>query len=176
MVYENAAVLPRAFSPRLVRLVAPAGKTTEPVRDANFLFGPAFSEITANEDWRGKAWVLWSTDGQVATEEAQIGEYRESVNAIQFRTRVERGPACAIVSVVQDGGWSARDARGARLDLRRANGPFLAVVLPRGECEVHLRYRPPGFSIGVAVSVLSLLAGAAAIVLTRPASHFGTVR
>jgi len=155
VVYENAAVLPRAFTPAVVRLVASTPDLREPVRDANLAFGAAFAEIAVNADWRARAWVLWGSDGEVRPDPARVSELQESVNAISFRAVVERGPSCVVVSVVQDGGWSATDADGSPLDLRRANGPFLAVVLPRGNHEVRLRYLPPGFVAGAAVSGLT---------------------
>jgi uncharacterized membrane protein YfhO len=71
-------------------------------------------------------------------------------------------PAAVVLSVVQDGGWSARDADGARLELRRANGPFLAVVLAPGDHLVRLTYRPPGFAAGAIASAVTLLALATA--------------
>jgi uncharacterized membrane protein YfhO len=44
----------------------------------------------------------------------------------------------------------------------RANGPFLAVTVPRGTHRVRLRYAPPGsragFSISVASAAIALVA------------------
>jgi len=157
VVFENGGVLPRAFVPATVRLVGAPSGLEEPVADANAAFGAAFAEVTANADWRARAWVLWSADGEVVPGPAGVSDYRESVNAISFRARVESRPSCVVVSVVQDGGWSGREADGAPLDLRRANGPFLAVVLPPGDHVVRLRYRPPGFAAGVFVSALTFV-------------------
>ncbi len=132
-VYENSAVLPRVFVPERVRLVkAPAG-LREPVMDANAAFGAAFGEIAGNRNWRAKAWVLWHEDGEAPGGKAEISDYAESTNAISFRARVTAGPACVLLSVVQDGGWSARDETGARVPVFRANGPFFAVALMPGE-------------------------------------------
>ena len=147
-VYENSAVLPRAFVPERVRLVAAPPGLREPVMDANAAFGTAFGEIAANRDWRAKAWVLWHEDGEAPGGEAEISDYAESTNAISFRARVSRGPACVLLSVVQDGGWSARDGTGAKVPVFRANGPFFAVALTAGEHEVRLTYWPPGFHRG----------------------------
>ena len=108
-VYENASVLPRVFVPERVRLVAAPAGLREPLRDANAAFGPAFGEIAGNRDWRAKAWILWHEDGEGPGGRAEISDYAESTNAISFRARVSEGPACVLLSVVQDGGWSARD-------------------------------------------------------------------
>jgi hypothetical protein len=152
-VYENASVLPRAFVPERVRLVAAPPGLTEPVADANAAFGSAFGEIAANRDWRSRAWILWDASGEAPGGRAEISEYAESTNTIAFRARVADGPAAVVLSVVQDGGWSGRDADGGKLDLRRANGPFFAVVLTPGDHAVRLTYRPPGFGAGAIVSL-----------------------
>jgi hypothetical protein len=160
-VYENSAVLPRAFVPERVRLVAAPPGLREPVMDANAAFGTAFGEIAANRDWRARAWVLWQEDGEAPGGEAEISGYAESTNAISFRARVSKGPACVLLSVVQDGGWSARDGAGAKVPIFRANGPFFGVALTEGEHEVRLTYWPPGFVAGLWISGATgvLLAG-----------------
>jgi Bacterial membrane protein YfhO len=157
-VYENAAVLPRAFVPSSVRLVAASPGLHEPVRDADAAFGASFAEIAAASNWRERAWVLADRDGDVPGGAGEVGRYAETTNAIAFQARVTSGPAYVVLSVVQDGGWSARDGRGAALEVRHANGPFMAVVLPQGEHAVTLTYRPPGFPIGSAISLAAAVA------------------
>jgi len=161
-LYENGSVLPRAFVPDRVSLVAAPPGLREPVADANAAFGAAFAEIAANRDWRARAWILWGSSGEAPGGRAEITGYEESTNAIAFRARVDGGPAAIVLSVVQDGGWSARDGNGAKVELRRANGPFFAVVLPPGDHAVRLTYRPPGFSAGAAAS-LAVAAGLLAV-------------
>ncbi len=162
-VYENADVLPRAFVPERVQLVAAPVGLREPVKDANEAFGAAFPAIAANRDWRGRAWVLWHENGEASGGKAEIAGYAESTNAISFRARVAGGPACVVLSVVQDGGWSAKDEMGAKIPVYRANGPFLAVALTPGEHTVRLTYWPPGFMAG------SIISGATAVVLAGAA-------
>jgi len=166
-VYENTAVLPRAFVPERVRLVAAPPGLREPLMDATAAFGRAFGQIAANRDWRAKAWVLWHENGEAPGGEAAISDYVESTNAIAFRARVSRGPACVLLSVVQDGGWSARDASGAKVPLFRANGPFFAVALTEGEHEVRLTYWPPGFIAGLWISVATALVVAGLLMRRR---------
>jgi hypothetical protein len=158
IVYENATVLPRAFIPANVRLVAAPPGLREPVRDANAAFGPAFAEIAAAHDWRERAWILADRGGDVAGGVGEIDRYAESTNTIAFRARVASGPAYVLLSVVQDGGWSARDGRGAQLEVRHANGPFMAVIVPAGEHSVTLTYRPPGFRVGAAIALAAAVA------------------
>lgn len=172
-VYENSAALPRVFVPDRVSLVAAPPALREPIDDANAAFGAAFSEIAANRDWRSRAWILGETDGEVPGGHADLAAYEESTNTISFRARVAEGPAIIVLSVVQDGGWTARDARGAKVDVRRANGPFLAVVLRPGNHDIRLQYVPAGFAGGAVVSVavvtgLAVLVGRRALRLIRP--------
>ncbi len=87
-----------------------------------------------------------------------LSDYREMTNTASFRTRVLPGDGQALVlaSLVQDGGWSAKDETGQSLPTERAWGPFLALRLPPGEHAVYLRYCPPGFLAGIAISLATL--------------------
>lgn len=169
-VFENARVLPRAFVPARVRLVASAAPLREPRRDANAAFGQAFREIAANPDWRRTAWVLSDRDGEAPGGAAEISDYRESTNGASFRARVGADGVWVVLSLVQDGGWSARDGSGRTVPVRRANGPFLAVQLPPGEHAIALRYASPGFAMGTTISATTaglLALGAAAVAFRR---------
>ncbi len=75
-----------------------------------------------------------------------------------------------MLSLVQDGGWSARDGAGKDVPVRRANGPFLAVQLPPGEQTIALRYASPGFVMGTLISTATaglLGLGIAVVLLGR---------
>lgn len=161
-VFESPTVLPRAFVPKTVRLVAAAPAAARG-SDANAAFGPAFSEIAANRDWRGRAWVLADRDGEEPGGEAEVTGYRESVNGASFDAKVGAAGAWIVLSLVQDGGWSARGAEGATIPVSPANGPFLALRVPAGTRRVALRYSPPGFVAGtwISVATLAALVGAA---------------
>ena len=128
--------------------MAAASPLRDPRRDANAAFGTAFREIAANADWRQTAWVLSDRDGEAPGGAAEISDYRESTNAASFRARAGAEGAWVVLSLVQDGGWSARDGAGRDVPVRRANGPFLAVQLPPGEHAIALRYASPGFVMG----------------------------
>lgn len=163
-VFENARVLPRAFAPARIRAIRPPPARPWPILDAAAAFGPAFSEITALEDWGATAYVLADGAGDAANPTAAISGYAESTNAAAFDARVEGGaPAVVVLSLIQDGGWSARDAAGTALPTSLANGPFLALALPPGSRRVLLTYSPPWFRAGAAISLatVGLLAVAA---------------
>ncbi len=165
-VFENPRVLPRAFVPARVRLVASA-PIREPLADANAAFGAAFPKIAGNRDWSARAWVLADRDADEAGGAADIANYRESTNTASFEASVAEGGAWIVVSLVQDGGWSARGRDGAALSLARANGPFLALHLPAGTHHVALRYRPPGLLPGAWISAGTLALVLAAIARGR---------
>ena len=154
-VYENPSVLARAFIPRRVRLVAGTGGR-EPRPDANAAFGPAFADIARNRDFAQTAWILAGREGEAPGGDARISGYREWTNGAAFDADAA-ADAWVVLSLVQDGGWSARDVAGKALPLFRANGPFLAIHISAGKTSVRLRYRPPGFVSGSWISAATLL-------------------
>lgn len=154
--FENANVLARAFVPERIRFVVPAAAEREPLTDARESFGGAFREITANKNWGETAWVLADRSGEEGGGGAAISDFRETTNTAAFRADVGGDGAWVVLSMVQDGGWSAREEKtGAELTLLRANGPFLALRLPAGEHRILLRYRPPGFAAGLGIGALT---------------------
>jgi hypothetical protein len=157
-IFENRRALPRVAAPARIRLVKAATGGAEASLDARIAFGPAFRELTQLEDWRETAFVLSDRNSEGGNPTTEVRDYTESTNRASFVARVAPGGGEAVVvaSLVQDGGWSARDESGNRLRTLRANGPFLAIVLPEGERRVRLEYRPPGFLPGVGVSIATI--------------------
>jgi hypothetical protein len=95
---------------------------------------------------------------RTSPDRATVSQYRESTNSASFHARLTE-PARVVVSVVQDGGWSAKDGSGRPIPSARAEGILLALDLPSGDSDVRLSYVPPGMAAGAAIS------GAAAILL-----------
>lgn len=95
-----------------------------------------------------------------ARDQDDIWDYREQTNAASFRVRgpTERGDLVLVASLVQDGGWSATDESGRALPTGRVMGPFLSLLVPRGEHRVRLRYTPPGFLVGAVTSLAAAIA------------------
>jgi hypothetical protein len=143
-----------------VRLVAAApGKRKEPLDDANAAFGAAFAEIVSNPDFRATAWILSDRDAEEPGGAASLTRYTERTNAVTFDASVAGSEgAWSVLSIVQDGGWTARDGEGNALAVYRANGPFLALRLPPGDTRVRLKYSPPGFLAGAGISGVTILA------------------
>jgi membrane protein YfhO len=98
---------------------------------------------------------------------ARISDYRETTNTVRFRSNAPVREAVLVASLVQDGGWKARDESGRVLPVTRANGPFLAVTVPRGDHRVSLTYAPPGARAGAALSLVSLVAAGTATLVAR---------
>ncbi len=153
--FENRRALPRAFAPG--NLIFVPGRPG--ARSAADAFGPRFREIAKRDDWADTASVLAAADDSTPNGPAAVTDYRESVNEASFRVAVQAGAARALIvtSLVQDGGWSARDGASRSLEVTRANGPFLAIWVPAKTTSVHLSYQPPGFRVGTAISAAALL-------------------
>jgi Bacterial membrane protein YfhO len=98
---------------------------------------------------------------------ARIDDYRETTNGASFRAEVAGDRAELAASLVQDGGWTAREETGAPLPVSRTNGPFLAVTVPRGSHRVRLQYTPPGLRPGAAISAAGVIVAALAALLGR---------
>jgi hypothetical protein len=160
-VFENADVLPRVFAPERLRALPP---------------GARLSDVVGSLSWRTEAVLLEDPRRQPALPQTNgpvsITDYRESTNSAVFRAGAPGGGAVVVASLVQDGGWTARDETGSALPTGRANGPFLAVAVPGGQHRIRLRYAPPGSRAGTAVTFGTgavLLAAAATLRARRAA-------
>jgi membrane protein YfhO len=96
-----------------------------------------------------------------------VSDYRETTNSVSFRVNVPGpGQNLVVAGFVDDGGWSARDGERA-LPVERAEEILTGFRLDPGEHRVELRYRPPGFTAGSAVSFLTLMPLLGGVVLRR---------
>ena len=157
-VFENTDVLPRVFAPERLRPLPPGARLHDLV--------PAMS-------WRTEAYLDpdpgISPAAEVRTNgPAIISGYSEATNSAAFRSEAPAGGAIVVASLVQDGGWTARDESGP-LPTGRANGPFLAIPLPAGPHRIRLSYAPPGARAGAVASLATLGLVLAAAALRRRA-------
>jgi hypothetical protein len=159
-VFENRDGLPRVFAPDAITLIAGREDRLGWNRNAFTSFGSPASAIASKKDWREHAFVLAHEAKGTANGRAQVTDYRESTNEASFRAHVsgEAAETFLVASFVQDGGWSARDEAGRPIAVALANGPFLALRVPRGDHRILLEYSPPGFRAGLWITVACLLA------------------
>lgn len=92
----------------------------------------------------------------------------ETMNGLELESTGD-GPGFVVVSTGFDPGWVARDDAGDPLAVERADGCLLGVHVPAGVVRLHLRYVPPGLLPGLALGLLTLLAGLAWLRPRRPA-------
>jgi hypothetical protein len=167
-VFENPDVLARVFAPGSIRAVGAARPGH--FEDAFRAFGSPPPALLAGVDLHREALVV--SDGAslgapaAGENSAVIAEIRERTNALAFTAAAPAAGAVIVATVVQDGGWRARDERGP-LAAGRANGPFLAVRLRPGAHRVELSYLPPGFRTGASISAGTILAAALGAALGR---------
>ena len=158
-MFQNRSALPRVFSPERVELAASVEDAAAP-RPTDW----GARALVAPSEWRGAVRPAPGGNGSTA-----ISRYRETANTVRFHASVvAAGSALLATSFADDGGWTAR-AGPADVSLGRANGPFLALLLPPGEHDVVLRYVAPGFRLGAAISLAALAACALAVVARRRA-------
>jgi Bacterial membrane protein YfhO len=117
--------------------------------------------------WRRKRWGPALAYALAADCASELWMQGARLYEASFRARVWHDEAFLVTSLVQDGGWSARDEAGAPIGATLANGPFLALRVPEGDHRIVLKYRPPGFGIGLLASAAGLLAAVAGIVRAR---------
>ena len=159
-VFENRDVLPRVFAPERIAILPGRGSSTSWAGSANAFdrFAAPVSEIAGRRDWRAEAALLGDQPAGLRNGTAGVTGYRESANRATFDAAVSGGGAFLVASLVQDGGWSARDESGREIVTTLANGPFLALRLPGGSHRVFLKYSPPGLRTGAWISMASFLA------------------
>lgn len=155
-VFENGGALPRIFAPQVV-VGVPGTPPRGPVGNANALFRDALLQLKEVQDFQAKAFVLGEPAGLRANGRVEITDYVESGRRATFHSRAADS-VVLVTSLVQDGGWDARDEARVALPTTLANGPFLALRVPSGDHRVFLRYVPPGWRAGYALSLLTATA------------------
>ena len=141
----------RASSSTRVVIAAGDGALRAWIRNAFREFHVEASQVPADNDWRRMGWIVAAPPGEIQNGNAEIGDFRESTNEMSFRVR-SGTPVFLVASLVQDGGWRARDDRGRPVETTLANGPFLGLRVGPGERRILLRYLPPGFRTGAVIS------------------------
>jgi hypothetical protein len=101
----------------------------------------------------GSVFESASSRPRVFSRSAEISDYSDTTNTVTFRARNGSGQAAvAVASVVQDGGWSARDERNKAVPSEVASAMFVALRVPPGDHRIRLEYTPPGLRQGAGIS------------------------
>jgi hypothetical protein len=87
------------------------------------------------------------------------------LNSLSMRVRAPR-PGLVYLADAYDDGWSAT-VNGRPVKIAVANYAFRSVVVPEGEVKVQFSYIPPGFNLGIIISVAGLCV-AMALALSNP--------
>ena len=156
-VFENPNALPRAYRVRFAE-----AEPADPAVALARLASPEFdAKRTALLD--GPPADLARGDRSAAV--ADAGGARIEVDEPErqvIRTHGEQ-PGVLVVTDSFFPGWEAT-LDGQAVPILRANTAFRAVAVPAGEHVVEMRYRPRPFRLGVALSLGTLVAGAACAV------------
>ncbi len=143
---ENPKALPLAFAPRLVRSEPDPGRrlaALDTIED--------FAERGVVEDGPAGEWAE-NGEARVAVVLARAGRLVVDVDAA--------APALVATSLPAWPGWRAQLA-GTRIASLTYNHAFLALRVPPGRHRLTLDYSPDGFRYGAAVSLATLVLGAA---------------
>ncbi len=141
-VYENESALPRAyFCPAAVH-VPPGGET-------------AYVQAHPGFDFRRA--LLWSGPQSPGRSRGRARLLSGSPNALSAEVAAS-GPGWLVVTDAYDPGWTAR-VDGGPQPLARVNAVQRAVAVGAGNHLVEMRYEPPFFRAGAAVSLLTLAGG-----------------
>lgn len=91
-----------------------------------------------------------------ASADETIEIIEDDLNTIELQVSLN-SQAILLVNDTWDRGWKAW-VNGQPTTIMRANHAFKALLLPEGISRVRLEYVPPGFGVGVALTIVSLLA------------------
>jgi hypothetical protein len=78
------------------------------------------------------------------------------INDAEYTVRSPAGPTIVVLNELALPGWRAQ-VDGKAAEIRTANGFFRALELPAGDHHVRLWFRPPGFHLGLFLTIIGLL-------------------
>lgn len=150
-VWENPQALPLFFMPRSVEGFA---DPREAQRAA--MHGADFREVAQVVAAGGGP-----AAGEVRRQDGEAHDVRPRANGFDVTVASPTGGIVAS-SVSFVSGWQARAADGGELPLVEVDGGFLGVRVPAGGQAIRLRYRPRGWTAGLALFAAGLVTAAAA--------------
>ena len=149
-LYENLALLPRAFLVQRLRLVDSPQAALGALKDP--AFEPSKEAVAIRSDWAGP---VPSWDGEAAgVGTVEVVEYRPE--HVALKARLDQ-PGLLVLTDAYYPGWTVW-VDGQEQPLRRVDYLFRGVVLTAGEHRIDFRYEPTSFRTGLLISLASLLA------------------
>ena len=108
--------------------------------------------------------------------ESQINELeKQALEVTHFNSRSLTGSIdvtevnqTLFLSIPFDEGWTAK-VDGQEVEVKKLNGAFIGIELTKGNHDIELKYTPPGFKIGMGISIVSVTALIFLIRLNRKA-------
>ena len=144
-IYENVAVLPRAFLVSTIRAVANDADALRALQSANF--DPAREVVLTGDEELGREEP--ATDHLDRVTACQIVTYEPEQVVIEVHA--DRASALVLTDAYYPG-WSVTiDGQPAAIE--RADVLFRAVQVPAGQHRVEFRYAPASVAIGAAISI-----------------------
>ncbi len=138
-VYVNPEALPRCFMARGADVIE-RGELAEKLKELR----------------EPRRVLLWADEAAGWKPEEGGGDVHVVEHAAGRVVLEPSGPGLLATSLPHPSGWTAR-AGGRRLDRLTVNGAFAGFRIPAGAQRVVLRFVPPGFRVGVLVSLISVL-------------------
>ncbi len=160
---RNRRYLPRAFAPASVRFAATEGERLALLQSID-----DFGQKGVVGPGSGAAPGLWRPNGRARVE---ITAYRSQSMVLDVDAREE---TIVGTSTPAWPGWKA-ELDGAAVAPLAYNHAFLGFRVPKGAHRLELYYRPPGFVLGAAASLLTLVVAVLALLVRRRPAAAGAV-
>jgi hypothetical protein len=143
-IIENTAALPRAFMPAAVRFNVPYPAVIDEMRNAH--------------DFRAMSWInqYHAPHNMETNGSGTVSITRTTLSTYAIHAEVARD-GWIVISQAAWKGWRAFEGR-QEIPVRVANHAFLAIKLGQGHHDVDLVFRPHGFIVGRAITLVTLIA------------------
>jgi hypothetical protein len=153
-IYQNLAVLPRAFVVHQVQVAADGGQALELLRDPGF--DPSKTVVLEQDP------ELAASDGQ-----AQVDMVDYQAERVELGASLD-SPGYLVLTDSYYPGWTA-EVDGVKMPIQRANLYFRALPLEAGNHEVTFLYQPPSICLGLGLALAAWIAWllALTVVVTR---------
>ena len=169
-VYQNSAAMPLAFANRTLVSYDDFMEADDETKDLILMNATVVTAETAEKYGLSLSPIADYTVSDSASNAASLRSSFELISfsndRVVFDVDITSGARILSFSVPYDSGWKVY-VDGQKTDTVNVNISLLGAIVPEGEHTIELRYSPSSYSIGIAVSAVSALAGATALILTN---------